>query len=83
MDIECSRGMGKTCCCVARITCPSLNLDTYTLICGLPGLGTNPLVGRFMVGDLQSRLNIGALATPPTLPLNDQVCNILVQVVNI
>lgn len=63
------QGMSKAAVC--QITIPSIGLDTYSFVHGVDGL-TSPTLGRFLVLDVQSRIYVGSLANPLSLPLDVQ-----------
>jgi len=54
---------GTTKMCVGNLTIENLQLGTYTIFVGIPSL-KGPIVGRFLVSDVQQRLYSGYLSQP-------------------
>jgi len=58
---------------VCEIEIPSIALKTFTTATGVRGVPEDyVLIGRFMVGDAQNRLQCGYLADPISMPLGDK-----------
>lgn len=54
---------------ICRIIIPEIGIDHFTVVIGITNLD-NPLLGRFIIGDIQNKLYAGYLAENISLPLN-------------
>lgn len=61
---------------LVNVKIPAINMDIITFSMVVPM--EQPILGRFMVGDIQNRLHIGPWANSISLPVDENVRSIIV-----